>query len=125
MISIDRAKGQGITLSMNGADLSIFAAGAFDFVFSSHTLEHIAQWQDALREWIGKLRPGGVIFLYLPHPDCGLWRMDNPLMAQYHAWIPTPEVVRAEVEKDGCGILSYDDKADSMYGFHVCGRKPD
>lgn len=38
-------------------------------VFSSHTLEHIADHKAALREWWRVLAPGGCLVLYLPHRD--------------------------------------------------------
>jgi hypothetical protein len=115
---IDTASGPG-----TANKLSDIPDGSQDYVFSSHTLEHIADWRDALAVWVAKVKPGGILFLYLPHPECGLWRKENPFMAQHHAWIPTPEVVRDAVEKSGFTILSSNDKPDLMYSFHVCGKK--
>lgn len=94
-----------------------------DYVFSSHTLEHIADWRSALRDWVSKLRPGGVLFLYLPHPECGLWRMENPFMATLHKWVPTPEVVKQGVRDAGCTIIDADDGPDVMYSFFVCATR--
>jgi SAM-dependent methyltransferase len=37
-----------------------------DVVFSSHTLEHIADWKSALLSWTKLLKPDGVLILYLP-----------------------------------------------------------
>jgi SAM-dependent methyltransferase len=48
--------------------------GKWDYVFSSHCLEHIKDWKDALKIWTASIKPGGVLFLYLPHPDCLYWR---------------------------------------------------
>src|SRR5580704_143161 len=45
--------------------LDSIPAGTLDYVFSSHCLEHIADWQGALKSWIEKLKPGGRLFLYL------------------------------------------------------------
>jgi len=47
----------------------IFADGAFDLVFSSHTLEHIEDFRAALAEWWRLVRPGGHLIVYLPHRD--------------------------------------------------------
>jgi SAM-dependent methyltransferase len=66
------------------------ADGSLDFVFSSHTLEHLARPEDALREWIRTLRAGGVLFLYLPHPACEMWRAD---LLPFHEWNPDPVFV--------------------------------
>ena len=49
--------------------ISLFADGAFDTVFSSHTLEHIEEHQAALAEWWRLVAPGGHLILYLPHRD--------------------------------------------------------
>lgn len=50
-------------------DLSIFGTESFDFVFSSHLLEHIEDHTAALREWWRVVRQGGYLVLYLPHKD--------------------------------------------------------
>jgi ADP-heptose:LPS heptosyltransferase len=55
-------------------DLSLFADGSMDFVFSSHVLEHMADMQAALNEWCRVLKPGGYLCLYVPsanlYPKC-------------------------------------------------------
>ena len=40
-IGIDGDKHDGVQLVMDGTNLAIFADGKFDFVFSSHFLEHV------------------------------------------------------------------------------------
>jgi len=49
--------------------LDLFADKSMDFVFSSHLLEHIEHFEDALREWWRVIKPGGHLVLYLPHRD--------------------------------------------------------
>lgn len=41
----------------------------FDFVYSSHTLEHTVNPDIALRNWWRVLKPGGYLILYIPHRD--------------------------------------------------------
>jgi SAM-dependent methyltransferase len=41
----------------------------FDFVYSSHTLEHFENIEIALTNWWRVLKPGGYLILYLPHRD--------------------------------------------------------
>lgn len=53
----------------DAAKLGIFATGSMENVFSSHLLEHIDDWQGALREWWRLVKPGGHLILYLPHRD--------------------------------------------------------
>jgi SAM-dependent methyltransferase len=45
------------------------ADGRFDFVYSSHTLEHMVDPGVALKNWWRVLKPGGVLILYIPHRD--------------------------------------------------------
>jgi ADP-heptose:LPS heptosyltransferase/SAM-dependent methyltransferase len=49
--------------------LTLFASDTFDFVFSSHYLEHVKNPVGILREWFRVIRPGGNLVLYLPHRD--------------------------------------------------------
>lgn len=46
----------------------------YDYIFSSHCLEHLVNPVKALEHWKANLKPGGVLFLYLPHPDMEYWR---------------------------------------------------
>ena len=71
----------------NGGDALALPEGAFDFVFSSHCLEHLADPVAALEHWRSRLRPGGVLFLYLPHPDMRYWR---PQLCRKHRHIFWP-----------------------------------
>ena len=41
----------------------------FDFVYSSHTLEHMLEPEVALRNWWRVLKPSGFLILYVPHRD--------------------------------------------------------
>jgi len=61
-----------------------------DFIFSSHCLEHLDNWVEALDYWIEKLKKDGVIFLYLPHYKQEYWR---PWNNRKHKNIFTPEII--------------------------------
>ena len=52
----------------DGTDLRWFADGQFDYVFSGHMLEHVPYERAlaAVGEFMRVLRPGGLLFLYLP-----------------------------------------------------------
>lgn len=49
--------------------LEVFGSQAFDFVFSSHLLEHIDNYPAALKEWWRLVKQGGHMILYLPDED--------------------------------------------------------
>lgn len=51
--------------------------GPHDYIFSSHTLEHLPCYVDALAYWVKNLRAGGTLFLYLPHRDMEYWLPQN------------------------------------------------
>jgi SAM-dependent methyltransferase len=50
-------------------DLSFAPAATYDFVLSSHTLEHCANPLKALSEQLRVLKPGGLLVLVLPHME--------------------------------------------------------
>lgn len=117
-IPVDAWRGPGV-----GRVVSDFADDSLDYVFSSHCLEHVEGWREALGEWLKKLKEGGIIFLYLPHPDCAIWHPGSPLVGDGHKWIPTPELIKQRLHELGCEIVQFDDGPDAMQSFYVCGRK--
>jgi len=117
-IPVDIRRGPG-----EGKSITDFIKDSLDFIFSSHCLEHIENWREALPEWSSKLKINGILFLYLPHPDCAIWHPGSPMVGNGHKWIPTPEIIVATLEELGFKLVSRDDGPDAMYSFHVCGRK--
>ncbi|MFH1789668.1 MAG: class I SAM-dependent methyltransferase [bacterium] len=59
---------------------------SLDYVYSSHSLEHIKDWKKALAEWARVLKPNGIIFLYLRHQSCQMWSVK---VNKQHLWMPT------------------------------------
>lgn len=46
----------------------------WDYIFASHSLEHIKEnWYNVLDYWLTKIKIGGIIFLYLPHKSQTYW----------------------------------------------------
>ncbi len=93
--------------------------GSQDFVFSSHCLEHLANWQGALLEWRRVLKPGGVLYLYLPHPACRMWRPD---VLHHHVWQPEPDTLSLHLAGIGFEILDSSDFPDAYLSFFVVAR---
>lgn len=61
-----------------------------DYIFSSHCLEHLKDWVEALDYWKTKLKAGGVLFLYLPHPAQEYWM---PFNNRKHIHSLSPELI--------------------------------
>lgn len=49
----------------------------FDYIFSSHCLEHLVDWVKAMDYWHTRLNNGGTLFLYLPDFSQEYWRPWN------------------------------------------------
>jgi SAM-dependent methyltransferase len=60
-------KPPGKTIVCDGSQLDPVAADSYDFILSSHNLEHFANPVKALLEWKRVLRPGGALILILPY----------------------------------------------------------
>lgn len=81
---IDKGKLDGKT-ALSGADYLL--GEDWDYIFSSHCLEHMENPIKILEHWKSKLRLGGTLFLYLPHPDMVYWRPQN-CRKHLHSWYP-------------------------------------
>lgn len=92
-----------------------------DFIFSSHCLEHLENPVAALEIWREHLKPGGCLFLYLPHPDMEYWLPQNN-RKHLHAWRPED---LAKIVSD----LGYTDvihsERDIYWSFTVIAFAPD
>lgn len=62
-------RGPGRQFVAEATDLAGVGDGSYDFVLSSHALEHTANPLQALAEWYRALREGGVLVLVVPHRD--------------------------------------------------------
>lgn len=77
---------------------------SLDFVFSSHLLEHLDDPNKAIGEWRDKLKSGGVLFMYLPHPACHMWKKEN---LKYHLWNPDPYYLEELFKNDDSFDIEY------------------
>jgi len=70
----------------------------YDYIFSSHCLEHLTDWVGALDYWKTRLKNGGIMFLYLPHYSQTYWR---PWNNRKHLSILQPEYLNDYFENRG------------------------
>lgn len=54
----------------------------YDFVYSSHTLEHMCDLEITLKNWWRTLKPGGYLIIYIPHRD--LYERKNTLPSNFN-----------------------------------------
>jgi SAM-dependent methyltransferase len=99
----------------DATDLSRIAGGTYDFVLSSHALEHIANPVKALKEWLRVLKDGGRLLLMLPHRDGdGVNEQLRPLTSLEHL---AQDYERGVTERDDThipGLLKWlDERADA------------
>jgi SAM-dependent methyltransferase len=65
----NRRRPAGTQFFLEATELFGIASGSYDFVLSSHTLEHIANPIQALHEWSRILKRNGTLVLVIPHRD--------------------------------------------------------
>lgn len=91
-----------------------------DYVFSSHCLEHLENPIKALEHWLSKIKPGGVLYVYLPHPDMEYWLPQN-CRKHLHSW--RPEAMGKIFEDLGLEGVLFSER-DMYWSFSVVGFKP-
>lgn len=75
----------------------LFADGSFDFVVTSHLIEHLKNPRAAIREWLRVVRPGGFVCLIVPNT---LYTRGMNTDATPHYWEWGPRDFRREVLGD-------------------------
>lgn len=92
--------------------------GSYDYIFSSHTLEHVIDWKGALSVWRVHLKSlGGVMFLYLPHPDMLYWLPGN---CPRHLHLFTPAIIYSQLISLGFSYIFHSER-DLFWSFSVVG----
>ncbi len=92
----------------------------WDFIFSSHCLEHLPDPIGALLHWKERLRAGGVLCLYLPHPEMRYWNTTRNRQ-HLHEWEP---VQMARIVRDLGFVDVIHSERDLAWSFAVVGFKP-
>jgi predicted SAM-dependent methyltransferase len=90
-----------------------------DYIFSSHCLEHLPNWVDAMDYWYNILKPGGILFLYLPDYKQEYWR---PWNNRKHTHMFSSTIIKDYMEDKGYINIFYSE-ADLNYSFTIVGQK--
>lgn len=100
-----------------GSDAMSLPEGQFDYIFSSHCLEHLPNPVAAVEHWKTRIRPGGTLFLYLPHPAMEYWR---PQHCRKHLHVFYPADV-AQMLRDLGFVNVIHGERDLAWSFAVVG----
>lgn len=79
----DRRRAPGKQYFSEATNLSFLPDGSYDFLLSSHMLEHSANPLRALHEWHRVLKTNGTLFLIVPHKD-GTFDHRRPVTSLQH-----------------------------------------
>lgn len=91
-----------------------------DYIFSSHCLEHLPNWVSALNYWHSCLKPGGLVFLYLPHPKQAYWRSWNN---KKHIHNLSPKLLRQYLNAGGIWTNVFVTGRDLNFSFYAVAEK--
>lgn len=101
----------------SGGDAMALPDGLFNFAFSSHCLEHLVDPVAAIEHWKTRIILGGVLFLYLPHPDMQYWR---PTQNRKHLHMWWPKDMAAMLTDLGFVDVIHSER-DLAWGFAAVG----
>jgi len=90
-----------------------------DYIYSSHCLEHLPDWVEALDYWTSKIKTGGILFLYLPLYSQTYWR---PWNNRKHIHIFSPEIIKDYMTDRGY-INIFNSDRDMNDSFMIVGEK--
>ncbi len=75
----------------------------FDFVYSSHTLEHVMDAGVTLRNWWRVLKAGGFMILYIPHRD--LYEKKKTLPSRWNKFHMRYFLIDRDENPDTVGVI--------------------
>jgi hypothetical protein len=135
--AMEFCKGRGLDVGSNQDEWALpgaiasdektqkFHLGPFDYIFSSHCLEHVREWEAYLKIWEESVKVGGTVFLYLPHPAMEPWRPEGDwVRGGWHVHSPEPvQLVKWLHENTKLKVQEYSVYPDSAWGFYIVAKK--
>lgn len=136
-ITLDNSKDHGggrmADIAADGEKDIPFADESLDAIFSSHFIEHCVLWKAAIGLWWSKIKAGGHLVLYWPHPDhypkCGqpgantdhkhdIYNADILTLMQENAggWDCLEDEVRSE-ESEYSGFMVFKKRGDKVQNY--------
>lgn len=93
--------------------------GEWDYIFSSHLLEHLPNYVAAIEHWKTRIRAGGVLFLYLPHSSMKYWQPTRN-RKHLHTWEPAQ---MADILRELGFVSVMHSERDLAWSFATVGWK--
>jgi SAM-dependent methyltransferase len=111
----------GVDLTLNnGYHAYNLPEGKFDYVHSSHLLEHLPDWVGALNLWSESIKSGGVLFIYLPDKSQRYW---NPFNNRKHMSCFYPEIIKQYLVDSGMYKNIFVSGVDAYNSFTAFAEK--
>lgn len=85
----------------------------YDFVYSSHTIEHLPDPSEAIKNWFRVVKPGGYLIIYLPHRD--FYEKKKTLPSRFNPTHLHFFLLDKDEEPDTIGILPLIDRSINGY----------
>ena len=105
-----------LTITSDAFDAFNLPDEEYDYIFSSHCLEHLPDWVGALDHWTSRLKIYGQLFLYLPHPEQRYWR---PWNNRKHINMLEPEHIRGYLEARNYHEIVVTEGYDLNHSFYA------
>lgn len=102
-----------------GGDAMNLPAGEYDYIVSSHAIEHLIDPVGALLHWQTRLRSGGCLFLYIPSTAMRYWNCTRN-RRHLHEWEPAQ---MARILRDVGFVDVIHSERDLAWSFCVVGWK--
>lgn len=91
----------------------------YDFVYSSHTLEHMPDPAIAIKNWFRVLKKGGYLIVYIPHRD--LYEKKKTLPSRFNPTHTHFFIIDRDEPPDTIGIIPFIHK--NLNGFELIYAK--
>lgn len=94
------------------------AEGTYDFVYSSHALEHMNDPRKSIREWFGLLKPGGHMVIIVPDSELYEQGVFPPMFNPEHKY-------RFTLDNDlkGVNLVSIDELIRNLEGCTLISKE--
>lgn len=99
----------------DGETLTTFADNLLDFIIANHFIEHTRNPIGTLRNWLRKLKPGGIIYMAVPDKR-RIFDAERPLTPLEHLIEDDNAAAAAQEKRDYAHYLEYAQLVDKQTG---------